>query len=108
MARRGVIVVGVVLLLAAVGALAAFQLRSSAANLRDGEYVGIAKSTPQGQAYFRRFAAATCTVSRGWDVTVNCDYPQTPPLPPYVEKFRVYIDPIDNAVLEVEIQTNAP
>jgi hypothetical protein len=88
--------------------LGAVQLRRSAAVLTDDEYVAIAKSTPQGLAYFRRFTEAPCSVTRWWDVTVNCDYLQPDPVQPYLEKFRVRIEPTSSAVLGVEIQTNAP
>ena len=97
-----VLAVGVLLGLGAV------QVRRSAAILSEDEYVTIAKSTPQGQAYFRRFPRAPCSVARWWDVTVNCDYLEPNPVQPYLEKFRVRIEPTTGAVLEVEIQTNAP
>jgi cytochrome oxidase assembly protein ShyY1 len=97
-----VVVVGVLIVLGAV------QLRRSAAVLTDEQYVEIARSTSQGQAYVRRFPGAPCSVSRWWDVTVNCDYLQGNPVQPYLEKFRVRIEPASGAVLAVEIQTNAP
>jgi hypothetical protein len=74
----------------------------------DDSYVAIAKSTQQRQAYFKRFANASCAVDRGWDVTINCDDLQRSSVPPYLEKFRVRIDPTTNIVVEVEILTNAP
>jgi len=47
-------------------------------------------------------------VTRWWDVAVNCDYLQANPVQPYLQKFRVRIEPTTGAVLGVEIQTNAP
>ena len=82
--------------------------RAARATYPDDQYVGIAKQTIQRVAYFRRFPSATCAVPRGWTVMVNCNYPQPPPLQPYLEKFRVQIDPATSAVVGVEIQTNAP
>lgn len=102
--RRVLAIVVVVVLLA----LGAFQLRRSAAVLTDEEYVEIARSTSQGQAYFRRFPGAPCSVSRWWDVTVNCDVFQRNTVQSYQDKFRVRIEPSSGDVLAVEIQTNAP
>jgi hypothetical protein len=107
LARRPVLAV-VVVIVGALIALGAIGLRKSAAVLTDEEYVAIARSTSQGQAYFRRFSGARCSVSRWWDVTVTCDYLQMHPVQPYLEKFRVRIEPGSGAVLAVEIQTNAP
>jgi hypothetical protein len=102
------LVVAVLLAVGVLVGLGALQVRRSAAVLTDDEYVAIAKSTPQGQAYFRRFAGAPCSVTRWWDVAVNCDYLQPNPVQPYLEKFRVRIEPTTSAVLGVDIQTNAP
>jgi len=82
--------------------------RTGSAKMPDDAYVAAAKETVQGRAYFGRFPSAACSVERAWNVTVNCDYPQPPPLKPYLEKFRVELDPETAAVLSVEIQTNAP
>jgi hypothetical protein len=82
--------------------------RAGLAKMPDDAYVAVAKESVQARAYFRRFPSAACSVERAWNVTVNCDYPQPPPLQPYVEKFRVQLDPETAAVLSVEIQTNAP
>jgi hypothetical protein len=109
--RRSVIVALALLLVVGIGWLSYALLlgqRAARATSSDDQYVGIAKQTNQGVAYFRRFPSATCAVTRGWNVVVNCDYPQPPPLQPYLEKFRVQIDPATSAVVGVEIQTNAP
>jgi hypothetical protein len=109
--RRVAIVVVAILLVISIGWISYSLLlgyRITLATRPDDEYIGIARQTNQGVAYFRRFPSAACAVRRGWNVTVNCDYPQPPPLQPYLEKFRVQIDPATSAVEGVEIQTNAP
>jgi hypothetical protein len=87
--------------LAAVFLIAFLYLRPSAGALSDAEYVTIAKATPQGQLFFKKYDAP-CQVLRVWTVQVNCDY--VPAGATASEKFRVYIDPRTNAVIEVEAQ----
>ncbi len=89
--------------LAAVFAIALLLLRPQPAPLSDAEYIAIAKDTPQGQLYFKSHTAP-CSVARVWNVQVNCDYVSTPGTP--TEKFRVYIDPRTNAVVDVDMQFN--
>jgi hypothetical protein len=85
--------------LAAVFVIAFLYLRPPAGALSDTEYVTIAKATPQGQLFFRKYDAP-CQVLRVWTVQVNCDY--VPTGAKATEKFRVNIDPRTNAVIEVE------
>ena len=109
--RVAIVVVVAIFLVTSLGWMSYSLLlrqRVTLATRPDDEYVGVAKQTNQGVAYFRRFPSAACAVTRGWNVSVNCDYPQPPPLQPYLEKFRVQIDPATSAVVDVEIQTNAP
>jgi len=89
--------------LALVFVLALLLLRPQLAPLSDAEYIAIAKDTPQGQLYFKKHTAP-CSVARVWNVQVNCDYVSTPGTP--TEKFRVYIDPRTNAVVDVDVQFN--
>jgi len=89
--------------LALVFVLALLLLRPQLAPLSDAEYIAIAKDTPQGQLYFKNHTAP-CSVARVWNVQVNCDYVSTPGTP--TEKFRVYIDPRTNAVVDVDVQFN--
>jgi hypothetical protein len=89
--------------LALVFALALLLLRPQQAPLSDAEYIAIAKDTPQGQLYFKNHTAP-CSVARVWNVQVNCDYVSTAGTP--TEKFRVYIDPRTNAVVDVDVQFN--
>lgn len=89
--------------LALVFALAFVLLRPVGAPLSDAEYVAIAKDTPQGKLYFRNHTAP-CSVARVWNVQVNCDYVAAPGTP--TEKFRVYIDPRTNQVIDVDMQFN--
>jgi hypothetical protein len=86
-----------------VFAFALLLLRPQLAPLSDAEYIAIAKDTPQGQLYFKNHTAP-CSVARVWNVQVNCDYVSTPGTP--TEKFRVYIDPRTNAVVDVDVQFN--
>lgn len=86
-----------------VFALAFVLLRPVDAPLSDAEYVAIAKDTPQGKLYFRNHTAP-CNVARVWNVQVNCDYVAAPGTP--TEKFRVYIDPRTNQVIDVDVQFN--
>ena len=89
--------------LALVFALALFVLRPVVAPLSDAEYVAIAKGTPQGQLYFKNHTTP-CSVVRAWNVQVSCDYVAAAGTP--TEKFRVYIDPRTNAVVDVDVQFN--
>ena len=89
--------------LALVFILALVLLRPQPAPLSDAEYIAIAKDTPQGQLYFKNHTSP-CSVVRVWNVQVNCDYVSTPGTP--TEKFRVYIDPRTNAVVDVEVRFN--
>ena len=80
--------------------VAAFALlRPVLAPRSDTEYVAIAKETPQGRLYFQRHDVP-CRVVRAWTVQVNCDYAAAAGLP--TEKFRVYIDPRTDRVVDVE------
>ncbi len=83
--------------------LAFVLLRPVDAPLSDAEYIAIAKDTPQGKLYFRNHTAP-CNVARVWNVQVNCDYVAAPGTP--TEKFRVYIDPRTNQVIDVDMQFN--
>lgn len=73
----------------------------------DDTYIALAAATPQGQAYFRRFPAVGCSVSRGRQVTVNCDTVEVEGTARYPQSFRVVIDARTNAVTNVEIQMTA-
>ncbi len=79
--------------------IAFLYLRPAVGVLSDAEYVAIAKATPQGQLYFKKYDAP-CQVIRVFTVQVNCDY--VPPGATATEKFRANIDPRTNAVIEVE------
>lgn len=81
--------------------LALLLLRPQSAPLSDAEYIAIAKGTPQGELYFKGHTAS-CSVVRVWNVQVNCDHVAAPGKP--TEKFRVYIDPRTNAVIDVDVQ----
>jgi hypothetical protein len=85
----------------AVFVIAFLYLRPQQGALSDAEYVAIAKSTPQGQLFFKKYDAP-CQVIRVFTVQVNCDY--VPAGATATEKFRVNIDPRTNAVIEVEAQ----
>lgn len=110
--RRRVMIVGSTIALLVVLGLIVFAVilaqRAGLARMPDDGYVAAAKETVQGRSYFRRFPFAACSVERAWNVAVNCDYPQRPPLKSYLERFRVQLDPETAAVLSVDIQTNAP
>jgi hypothetical protein len=110
--RQFAIVVSLVVLAVAATALISYEIslgqRVALATRADENYVAIAKTTVQGAAYFRRFPNASCSVARGWNVIVNCDYPQQAIPHAYQQKFRVQIDPGTSAVLSIEIQTSAP
>jgi hypothetical protein len=85
----------------AVFVIAFLYLRPPAGALSDAEYVAIAKGTPQGQLFFKKYDAP-CEVTRVWTVQVSCDY--LPAGATAIEKFRVHIDPRTNAIIEVEAQ----
>jgi len=86
--------------LALVFALALLILRPVIAPLSDAEYVAIAKSTPQGELYFQHHDAS-CSIVRAWNVQVACDTVAVGGASS--EKFRVYIDPRTNAVVDVDM-----
>ncbi len=81
--------------------IAFLYLRPPESTLSDAEYVAIAKATPQGELFFKKYDAP-CEVTRVWTVQVNCDY--LPAGATATEKFRVHIDPRTNAIIEVEAQ----
>jgi hypothetical protein len=83
----------------AIFVIAFLYLRPAVGALSDAEYIAIAKATPQGQLYFKKYDAP-CQVLRVFTVQVNCDY--VPAGGTATEKFRVNIDPRTNAVIEVE------
>ena len=83
----------------AVFVIAFLYLRPQPSALSDAEYIAIAKSTAQGQLFFKKYDAP-CNVIRVWTVQVNCDI--VPAGGRATEKFRVHIDPRTNKVIEVE------
>jgi len=85
----------------AIFVIAFLYLRPGIGALSDAEYITIAKTTPQGQLYFKKYDAP-CQVLRVFTVQVNCDY--VPAGATATEKFRVNIDPRSNAVIEVEAE----
>ncbi|MGH2490121.1 MAG: hypothetical protein ACRDF9_01315 [Candidatus Limnocylindria bacterium] len=85
----------------AIFVIAFLYLRPPASALSDEEYVAIAKGTPQGELFFNKYDAP-CHVTRVWTVQVNCDI--VPAGARATEKFRVYIDPRTNKVIDVEVQ----
>jgi len=80
--------------------IAFLYLRPAQGALSDAEYVAIARATPQGQLYFKKYDAP-CQVIRVFTVQVNCDY--VPAGATATEKFRANIDPRTNAVIDVEV-----
>ena len=86
-----------------VVAIALVLLRPVAAPLSDAEYVAIAKDSPQGRLYFQNHNVP-CSVARVWNVQVNCDYVAAPGTP--TEKFRVYIDPRTNQIIDTDMDFN--
>ncbi|HEY6958051.1 MAG TPA: hypothetical protein VI814_04435 [Candidatus Limnocylindria bacterium] len=86
-----------------VFAVALFLLRPVVAPLSDAEYIAIAKGTPQGQLYFQHHDVP-CSVIKAWTVQVNCDYAAAPGVP--TEKFRIYIDPRTNAIVDTDLDFN--
>jgi len=83
----------------AIFVIAFLYLRPGVGALSDAEYIAIAKATPQGQLYFKKYDAP-CQVLRVFTVQVNCDY--VPAGATGTEKFRVNVDPRSNAVIDVE------
>lgn len=83
-----------------VFAAAFVLLRPVEAPLSDADYVAIAKGSPQGQLYFKNHAVP-CSVTRVWNVQVNCDYVKAAGSP--TEKFRVYIDPRTNQIIDTDM-----
>jgi hypothetical protein len=79
--------------------IAFLYLRPAQGALTDAEYVAIAKATPQGLLFFKKYDPP-CQVIRVFTVQVNCDY--VPAGAKATEKFRANIDPRTNAVIEVE------
>lgn len=86
--------------LVAVFALAFMLLRPQIFTLSDEQYIAIAKTTPQGQLYFQRHTAP-CSVVRAWNVQVACDTISASGASS--EKFRVYIDPRTNQVVDTDM-----
>ena len=84
----------------AIFVIAFLYLRPGVGALSDAEYIAIAKATPEGQLYFKKYDAP-CQVLRVFTVQVNCDY--VPVGATATEKFRVNIDPRSNAVIDVEV-----
>jgi hypothetical protein len=80
--------------------IAFLLLRPPPSMLSGEEYVAMAKNTPQGQLFFKKYDAP-CHVTRVWTVQVNCDY--LPPGAKVTEKFRVHIDPRTNTIIDVEV-----
>ena len=83
-----------------VFALALFLLRPVVAPLSDAEYIAIAKDTPQGRLYFTNHTAG-CQVVRAWNVGVVCDTVSAGGTKS--EKFRIYIDPRTNTVVDADL-----
>jgi hypothetical protein len=80
--------------------IAFLYLRPAQGALSDAEYVALAKATPQGQLFFKKYDAP-CQVLRVFTVQVNCDY--VPAGAKATEKFRANIDPRSNAIIDVEV-----
>jgi len=83
--------------LALVFALALVLLRPQVFALSDDQYIAIAKTSPEGQLYFTHHDAA-CSVVRAWTVQVACDSLKAGGAS--TEKFRVYIDPRTNEIVD--------
>ena len=83
-----------------VFALAFVLLRPQVFALSDDQYIAIAKDSPQGQLYFQRHNAP-CSVVRAWNVQVACDTVKAGGASS--EKFRVYIDPRTNQVVDTDM-----
>ena len=89
--------------LALIFVLAVVLLRPQVFTLSDDQYIAIAKSSPQGQLYFQRHAAP-CSVVRAWTVQVACDTVAAGGSSS--EKFRVYIDPRTNEIIDTDMSFN--
>jgi hypothetical protein len=83
-----------------VFALALVLLRPQVFALSDDQYIAIAKDSPQGQLYFVHHDAP-CSVVRAWNVQVACDTVKGGGASS--EKFRVYIDPRTNQVVDTDM-----
>jgi hypothetical protein len=92
---------------AALGVGALIYVGPWEARESDQTYVALAASTSQGRVYFTRFPDVRCNVSRGREVTVNCDTVEVEGSVRYPQIFRVFIDARSNSVSRVEIQTTA-
>lgn len=86
--------------LALVFALALALLRPQVFTLSDDQYIAIAKTSPQGQLYFGRHSAP-CSVVRAWNIQVACDTVSSSGASS--EKFRVYIDPRTNEIVDTDM-----
>ena len=95
--RAKVIAFGGLALIFVIGFLV---LRPVVAPLSDAEYVAIAKDTPQGRLYFTNHTAP-CQVVRAWNVGVICDTVSAGGAKS--EKFRIYIDPRTNNVVDADL-----
>ena len=80
--------------------LAFVLLRPQVFTLSDDQDIAIAKTTPQGQLYFQRHTAP-CSVVRAWNIQVACDTVSANGASS--EKFRVYIDPRTNQVVDTDM-----
>jgi hypothetical protein len=98
----GAIVVVVLALGAYVVYLGPWEARES-----DDAYIALAAATPQGRVYFERFPDAGCSVSRGRQVTVNCDTVELEGSVRYPQEFRAVIDARTNSVSRVDINVTA-
>lgn len=85
----------------AVFVIAFLYLRPPEGALTDAEYVAMAKATPQGELFFKKYDAP-CQVTRVWTVQVNCDY--VPAGFTATERFRVHIDPRTNKIIDIEVR----
>jgi hypothetical protein len=87
--------------LMAIFVIAFMFLRPPEGALSDAEYVAMAKSTPQGELFFKKYDAP-CQITRVWTVQVNCDY--VPAGFTATERFRVHIDPRTNKIIDIEVR----
>ena len=89
--------------LVVVFCIALVLLRPTTFSLSDDQYIAIAKAGPQGQLYFKNHDAP-CSVVRAWNVQVACDTVKDGGASS--EKFRVYIDPRTNAIIDTDMSFN--
>ena len=89
--------------LALVFALAVVLLRPTTFTLSDDQYIAIAKDSAQGQLYFKNHNVP-CSVVRAWNVQVACDSMAAGGASS--EKFRVYIDPRTNEIIDTDMSFN--